>query len=278
MHLKNYTLSLVFCSILNTGFASTDFDGPRELFMSIGTNGLKNPPGTLQNFRKLQPNASILFPVTGNNYQSDERSDYNLFLLGYGFKPKRKGPTFRLAFGGGISSYMLADFSTGNFSRYDTLTSSRTGQQTYIDSTIFEKYRFEYTARMITIDISAVWHTTNNNKMKFFAGIGGSYGGARGTTILRYRKYSYINTFPRSSFSEISNITETYDQKSQTIYAVYCPFGLDYKLSKTSDFWEKYHIFLEARAQVHYQKIPELGEFIAGRMQLGVGLRVMFND
>lgn len=259
-------------------FASADFDGPRELFLIIGTNGLKNPPGTLENFRKLQPNASMLIPVTGNNYYADERSDNNLFLLGFGFKPKRKGPTYRIGFGGGMSTYMLADFSTTRYSRYDTLTSSRTGQQTYIDSAIYEKYQFEYNARMLTLDISAVWLTSNVNKMKFFAGLGGSYGGAYATTTLRYRKYSYINSFPRSSYSDIINTTETYDQKNQKIYTVYCPFGLDYNLSKTSNLWSKFHIFLESRAQVYYQKIPELGEFINARLQIGLGLRVNFDN
>jgi len=258
-----------------------------EIFISGSAYGQGNPKGSLENFRTLAPASGMLmqnfigYSLYSSNY--DQGAGNPMLMLGLGFKSnhRKNGPTYRLGLGYGNGTGMEGQYTRDNKFRIDTFTSSRTGQKIYIDSSVSETYSFDHFASLLKLDISVVWRTSTNRKMKLFAGIGCLAGTSLyAVTTIEYYKSSYVNAPFIANYNRYHtnlHTTETYHQKNQTSAAIYCPFGLDYQISKKSRFWKTLNIFMESRVQIFYKNIPELGHSIRSGIQIGFGIRKSFN-
>lgn len=291
MPVKNIISIIVFFSICMHSQAGTNDSSKRiyvsEGFISGGAYGQTNPEGTLKNFRGLAPGSTLLLQNYAgyHEYSSGSNGQGNpMIILGIGLRSKCKtnSATYRFAVGYGLLTDMEGQYYTTNKFRIDTLTSSRTGQNVYIDSTVDERYTFAHYSRILKLDVSVIWRTSAKQKTKLFAGIGCFAGTSLySETRIEYSKINRVN-YPSNNYyfgPGLTNqkISETYHQKSQTMAAIYCPFGIDYQLSKKSDFFKNLNLFLELRTQLYYKKIPELGKTIQGGLQVNIGLRYTFS-
>jgi hypothetical protein len=274
-----FAFLLINCQII---LGNNGDDNPfREVFFSLGTNGQKTPAGSLDNFRKLAPGSPLLKQNPNLNLANNYRSyDGTLLLLGVGFQSKKRnnGPTYRFALGYGVSFMENFGGDKSRSFRVDTLTSSRTGAQTYIDSNVYEYFNMVNSTACVSADISVVWRSSKRHKLKLFCGIGGNYVfSTYSATQISHVNYSSIRYNQRPMNTINNSVIENYTQKRQVFISAYCPFGMDYSLSKTKKFWKTIHLFIEARAQIYYGNIPELSESIQGRMQIGFGIRKSFS-
>lgn len=295
MTTKSHILPLIFCVL---GYScpalfASPADSSRkfslsEVFMLGGGSGQASAAGTLENFRKLCPNSPTLMQNFNDYYpySSYNSSGNGFFTLGIGMRQKKKenGPTIRLGIMYTQGTSIIGGYFKADSYPVDTLVSAQTGKKTYIDSIVRDQYHFRHTSNHVRMELSSVWRTTPRHKMKLYGGIGisGGFSLNSQTTILRSKSswyssspYSYYYGYPYQDTYYGGSVQEVVQNKMQTFAAVFCPFGLDYQLSKKkSSFWNKLNLFLEFRAQIGYTKIPEIKTSMQAYMQSGFGLRV----
>lgn len=292
--MKYWYLSFVFCIFGFSGLhlfgASADSSRKfsiSEAFIMGGGSGQAGAPGTLENFRKLCPNSPTLMQNFNDYYPYSpyNSSGNGFFTLGIGMRQKKKenGPTIRVGLMYMQGTSIIGGYFKANSYPVDTLVSAQTGKKTYVDSIVTDQYHFRHSSNHLRLEISSVWRTTPRHKMRLYGGIGISAGFSLNsqTTISRSKvsRYSispyYYYGYPYQNMDYGNFTQEVVRNKMQTFAGVFCPFGLDYNLSKKkSSFWNKLNLFLEFRAQIGYTKIPEIRTVVQAYMQSGFGLRI----
>ncbi len=212
----------------------------------------------IQDYRSYLPQSDILKKDFGNfssHYLAVE-NEAAFFNLGIGLKFNGdKGPTMRIGMNLGSGNYISGSYYNETYKHIDTLVSPRTGATTYIDSVHTEAYNFSTNSDMIQLDLACIWRTRNANKMTFFGGFGAFYGGSFNVyTSLNYysRKRISSDRYNNTSYmpGELKTESESFKNPNHVSFGVYIPFGLDYKLSKTNEFWKHIHFVSEGRIRV----------------------------
>ncbi|MBL7835888.1 MAG: hypothetical protein JNM67_00080, partial [Bacteroidetes bacterium] len=190
-----------------------------------------------------------------NNYLSVQ-NEAAFMNLGIGLKfREEKGPTIRIGMNIGSGNSIVGSYYRDTYKHIDTLVSPRTGATTYIDSIHSEAYNFSTNSDMMQIDLACIWRTKNNNKMTLFGGIGGFYGGSFNVyTSLNYYSRTRISSdrYNNTQYSpgQLSTKSESFKNPNHISYGIYIPFGLDYKISKTNEFWKHMHFVTEGRVRI----------------------------
>lgn len=254
-----------------------------EAFLMGGTSVRYSETGSLNDFNKLATNSVLLQSNFDNfeKFQFESSGIYSMLACGVGFqKADRPGrPTFRIALNIGSGKSIEGSYRRNASYIVDTFISTSTGERIYEDSTLSESYRFNFFTRIISFDMSILWRTQNKNKFTLFGGIGFSAGLSDiSKTEISHRFYSYRRApFGQSnmlnSYHHLEEV-ETYNNKTQTQYVAYIPFGIDYHLSKKSDFWKQIHLFYEGRIRIEYYDIPELYTNTRFAFGSNIGVRV----
>lgn len=254
-----------------------------EAFLMGGSSVRHSEAGSLNDFKILAPN-SVLLQSNFNNFekfQFESSGIYSMLACGVGFqKVDRPGrPTFRIALNIGSGKSIEGSYRRSASYIVDTFISTTTGEHIYEDSTVNENYRFNFYSRIISLDISVLWRTQNNNKFTLFGGIGLTAGKSDiSRTFINYSFYSYRRPpfgqgHLRKSY-QLSNEVEYHFNKTQTYCVAYIPFGIDYRLSKKSNFWKQIHLFYEGRIRIEYYDIPELSTNTQFAFGSNIGVRV----
>lgn len=254
-----------------------------EAFLMGGTSVSQNDVVSIFDFKKLAPSSVLLQSNFDNfeKFQFESFGIYSMLACGIGFqKADRPGrPTFRIALNIGSGKSIEGNYHRNASYVVDTFISTSTGERIYEDSTIYENYRFNFFSRIISFDMSVLWRTQNKNKFTLFGGIGFSAGLSDiSKTKISHRFYSYRRApfgqyNMQKSYYHLEEV-ETYDNKTQTQYVAYIPFGIDYRLSKKSDFWKQIHLFYEGRIRIEYYEIPELYTNTQFAFGSNIGVRV----
>lgn len=255
-----------------------------EAFILGGASGQLNPTSSIDNFRRLCPNSPIINQsFQGYNPHFEGTYGGNGYVtLGIGLRKKQveNSPTFRVAISYATGTSINGGYDSTNYSIIDTITSTKTGQKNYIYASTTESYRFRHVSNHLRLELSSIWRSTSKHKMKLYGGIGlsGGFSLNSQTTISwskypGYYSYSYYGSYNRPYPSYSSRNLEIVPNKMQTYISIFCPFGIDYQLSKKSSFWKTLNLFLEFRAQVGYTHIPEIKTIPQGFMQTGFGFR-----
>lgn len=245
------------------------------------------PVVSLSDFQKLYPQSKILMEdmsgystSAGLSVSSGSSFNANIGVIKTAKDGTNKSHTV-LRLGVSYSGMGMSNhFYKKDTKRFDTLTSSQTGQTHYSDSITYRNYSMYYSTQQVRIDISAVYRTNPLARWSMFGGVGIELGSSiNASTTVNYSEYSYIETSGVSSSSNGSNNTsksrsETIANKTNIGGAAYLPIGVDFRVGKKREFFKQMHLFYEVRPFVNYMNVPELGTIASVGVKSGIGLRI----
>lgn len=248
--------------------------------------------GTLQDFAQLAPQ-SILLNKSFSGYNSySDYSSWNTsgrisFMLGFDFNEKENNekslnPQLRigLTYTNGIS--LSNDQWKDEYHPYDTLTSSQTGNQTFIDSVYSDQYYMSYNSDNIVLDVSLLLRTNPETRWAFYSGAGIMAGvSINSSTHIEHYESSYIENSSGHPYYGGSYTDHNYTSESETIrnknsflVSGYIPMGVDFRLGNKGELWKRTHLFYELRTTININSIPEIGTFTRGSVHHGIGIKI----
>lgn len=252
-----------------------------EVQLLLSTDYSNTPFGTIADMQKISPQSSILQQdfsgYSANNYNVIfSQNSFNM-LLGLSFRD-RTNMTLRA--GVGYSNRTLLGLSMGQTERfaYDTLTSSLTGQQYFVDSAVNRSLFAYYNTQFLSLESSLIFRTNSEARWSLYGGVGLSLGfGFNGKTDITRYEYSTIE-------SQVSyNYSDTYDYKSESnsvansyFFGINAPLGVDFRIGKTREFWNRIHLAYELRPGIAVYTIPGTESRLTPFVQQALGLRVTF--
>jgi hypothetical protein len=277
---------IVFCK-LNSSFAqenNSDKTRFTDIQMQFGLQRLPIADVELSDFRKLMPNSTVLdtFSIAKyslGSYNAATSSYFNL-LASLRLKNWKKG---ELRFGVSSFSHLMlsSNYFKSNSFRSDTLTSSATGQQIFIDSTETYGLNLLQQADFIRLEVAAIFRTSEGNRFQFFTGFGIATAiGYRVTSSLTYSRTSSLDAqgqdFDYYSSQPTNQVTEVFTQKSNFIHTLYIPLGAELKLHKLQDPKHKFSLYGEFRPSLAYHVVPTLKPTLNAALQSSLGVRYRF--
>lgn len=259
--MKNTILTIALCLGLVTSAQQEDF-GNVDFSFSGGFMGNTSQGLTLEEYRSFHPNSPILNKDLSNLSNSND-TYYNtspLFNLNYGFRLK-KNTNLERKIRIGISYRNYSSDNNGYYysdsNPYDTLTSSQSGEEFYIDSSYTESLFFESYGQQLGLDFAYLFYTNPNGRWSFYTGFGAELGiGFNNKLNIVQTSYSgtsynsnyyapYINDYETNFYEE-----ETYNQNNTYYGRLYAPIGLDFRISKKHEFWKRMHLYTEFKPMV----------------------------
>lgn len=158
--------------------------------------------------------------------------------------------------------------------RIDTLVSSQTGEETYIDSISRSSMNAEYRTQQLRFDASMVFSTAAHSRFSVYTGIGVTLG-------LSFNNRTHVNLY--ESLTEQGLVHESvddhengtiYNNQGGASYSCYLPLGIEYLLSEEHELWNSISLLLELRPSMDVIEIPELKTYVEGDVQLLFGFRI----
>lgn len=239
--------------------------------------------GNLSDFQTLAPQ-SVLLQQDLSSYQSYPAMNLNFpgqsQSLSVGLK-MAKLPNATLRLGLMHTNQQNALSIGGSFTetfRIDTLTSSQTGDQIFVDSFSTHSYNANYSQEQLRLDASLLLRYNADKRWSFYGGIGANFG-------LSYNAQTNVNQYvsPYGSgygyglFNDMvyngTHTQETFETKGGFGFGVYAPLGVDFQVGKKRDFWMPIHLYMELRPGFNVNQIAGLGtSFSAGNFS-NIGLR-----
>lgn len=265
----------------------------QEVQVFSGVAVINSFSSDLNDFKALAPNSTLLKEdyQEFNSYQGYGTNGNPMLsmMVGIKFKNKNKegyNPNRLLRLGINYTSgtWLEGGYSKSEYSPYDTLTSSLTGDQYFIDSVSTRSTSMYYSNEQIRLDGSFICRTDPEARWSLYAGIGLNVGlSFNARTQVEYYEYQYqdsdfggVGSVSYSNFDSQNNIrkTETFRNQSGLNVAAFVPLGVNLRLGKTRDFWNKVNLFYELRPGIASTTIPELGSYVNSGVQMGMGIRV----
>lgn len=261
----------------------------REVFLMGGSVNGRQEPADIGDFKQFAPNSALLNSnFSGMNRNFMRRSgSVELAHLGIGFTVGKKGPLYRAAIGLGTGARLEGRYSRDMRKTIDTLYSPSTGRTAYVDTLYGESYYFESASQILNLDASAIWRSRDHKRWSLFGGVGASVGiTLNAWSEFTYSNYGYLRSgnymlanreqVYNSSFYSNYEVTERYNNKMQSTFAVYAPLGIDFKMGTKRSFWKPIHFFYETRLRLQYYNIPELNSGFSGNAYHAFGIRYKF--
>jgi hypothetical protein len=224
-------------------------------------------------YSNITSNDNIFSINLGLLFYNCEKKDYNA-------NPKLNiGITFNS--GSTVNAYYYRNQSF----RFDTLSSPTSTNVIYLDSVTNESYRMNYFFEQIGINTNLIFRTQPNARWSIYSGFGVSATASlRTETHISYylsknMYYVFPGTGSTSSFSSNNDDTfESYDEihanKTNVSCFAYIPLGIDFRIAKKNEFWNKMHLVMEMQPGLAIDYIPELGTTTYGVFRANFGLRI----
>lgn len=248
-----------------------------DIYIQGGMYSQKTDSASFNDFRVLAPISELLnkdfseFEYRGRYYR--QLNGTFSIILGINIPDKKHSKNkintrVRMGFTYLSGMRLFGNLYKREVKPYDTLTSSQTGELTYIDSVIQKSYNIEYSMQQIYYDASIIFRTNPKYLITLYTGLGISAGFSFNSktnivysesrdTRERDTTHNYNYHFYDRNFSD--NIhNETYSNKNSYSLSAYIPIGLDYRLAKKNRFWKKVQLCGEIRPGINLTNIPEL--------------------
>jgi hypothetical protein len=240
--------------------------------------------GSLADFQTLAPQ-SVLLQQDLSAYQTYSGMNFNLpgqsQSLSLGLRmAKLPKATFRLGLMHTNHSNTLT--TGGSYSetfRIDTLTSSQTGEQFFVDSFSTHSYNARYSQEQVRLDASLLFRYNANERWSFYGGIGANFGlSYNSVTEIQQYVSPYGDSYGLSMFYDLFYDNGDYEQeifenKGGFGFGLYAPLGIDFQVGKKREFWMPIHLYMELRPGFNINQISGLGtNFDTGNFS-NVGLR-----
>lgn len=242
--------------------------------------------GSLADFQSLAP-GSIILQQDLSAYQTYPQMYFNLpgqsqsLNLGLQFA-KMPNATLRV---GLLHINQRNVLSTGGSYTetftIDTLTSSQTGEQFFIDSMSTHGYNASYSQEQLRLDASLIFRYKAEQRWSFYGGIGANFGlSYNAVTQIRHGVSpfgdTYYGMFNDMVYDGGTSEKETFENKGGYGLGVYAPLGLDFQVGKKREFWKPLHLYMELRPGFNINQISGIGTtFSAGNFS-NLGLRFKF--
>ena len=273
----------LFAAILMSSSAFTQKVSISEIHISSGSGTSNASIGSMDDFKVLASNSSILAmdlsllkPQNNmyfNPFGTNSSSSYSLQLgLQCAKMPKS---TIRLGITH-MSNYgvLSANGSYTETAPYDTLTSSQTGQQIFIDSSFNRSYNMDYSTQQLRLDGAMIFRMFPEKRWSLHTGFGASLGMSyRSTTNIQYWESSSVSSANGYSYTG-EGTSESFKNKNSFAASLYVPFGVDLGGRRISAFWMPFHLYTEIRPSLNLHSIQELGTSFSTGMSSALGLRI----
>lgn len=285
--MKKLNLGLAILGVVIFSNSNAQEKTPRvrisEFHLQTGFQYYPAETSSLEDFRKLAPN-SILLKEDLPSYNSfgyyNGRGNFSSVQLGLTFK-NHPNALLRVGLSNMGVSGLQNSYSKQDYFPYDTLTSSLTGEQTFIDSVSSQSYFMNHSSRQIRLDAALIFRTDASARWSLFAGIGASLGvNYNATTYISYYRNSYINNQNGNSYNygynNGSEKTESFTTKNYLTTTAYIPMGVDFRIGKNKVFWKRLHLYYEIKPSISMTQIPALRTMTTVNMTQALGLKVSF--
>ncbi|HRH69436.1 MAG TPA: hypothetical protein PLB89_08030 [Flavobacteriales bacterium] len=258
-----------------------------SVYVAGGTYFVAGQPLFRGDLEKLAPGSVLLAQdLSDHNFSNDRYySGTGSFEISLGFLPWQRegkpGPELRLGviYAGSIPQNALLQRTTRT--PYDTLTSSQTGEQFFVDSMHQSSYWIEHSAERFGLNASLIWRT--QARWSFFGGCGLAGGPAMNAgTYVRHTLVdridgpgaNYEGGQYSQGYSAYTNGTEFFRNGTGWWLSMYTPIGLDFQIARYNAFWNRLHLYYEVRPQLLVQNSPELGTYTDFGIQSLFGARL----
>jgi len=241
---------------------------------------------------KLASNSEILkddiSQYDKNSFLRTGDGRYVSMKLGLDFADKngkayKMNPQLQLGF-----TYMKSN--TWNFNlrdekrvRFDTLTSSSSSHIIFVDSIYDSKTYLDYSSENLLLDIALIYRTDPLDKWSVFGGIGLAGGvSVRAATDVHRINTSHIRyVIPGGNYyyygeynTDPQHDRETFKNEMNILAIAQLPVGVNFRVSKSDNFWKNVNLFYEMTPFLKYLNVPETGSYISVGMKHGVGLKM----
>lgn len=234
---------------------------------------------SLDEMKAFAPNSTILAKdysgFNSANYHSIYSNQSFSALLGINFKNK---PKRQLRVG---LNYLSKTNFTGSAGRedtypYDTLTSSQTGQQYFLDSSYSKHVRMQQEMEQLSLDASLIFRTDAEARWSFYGGFGLMLGYSfNATTNIYYSEWSSESNYSgENNGNNLNYEHEQFRNKNFLITSAYLPLGVNFRIGKDREFWKRVHFFYEMRPTVTVADMPEWNTLTQFSFTQGLGLKI----
>lgn len=267
-----------------TGFRLTDIS------VSTGFETYFNRSAT-DNFLLNQVATSDLIPANLNDYQSgifDYSSGSGTFEIMAGFawrSSEEFGSKIHKRLRLGISysqpGVMSSSYYLNQEFPFDTLVSSQTGNEFYIDSTYSSNLGMSYDVSSLALNTAFLWTTDDDARVSFYGGV--SLGLAlsfsskvsvdrNDFSYLSYEDGYAINYFT-DEIQSLSQGQESFRQAASLGFGFSSPIGVDWRIGRQEKNLNELHLFGEVRPGVNFNSIPDYELISQFRSSWHLGLR-----
>lgn len=257
-----------------------------SVYVSGGSFVVADAPLFRNDMRLLAPGSSLLEQdLSGYKFTNDRYEvGTGCFEATIGLQPFKRevgsGPELRLGVSyAGLVNQRAALRRTTRLP-YDTLTSSQTGQQSFVDSVYRDNIRLDHHAERIGVNASLTWRT--HGRWSVYGGFGIA-GGPVLNARTELRRNATSGVEPRSSsdndgyfgyYSYAADDVETFRNGAGWWVSTYLPLGLDLQIARSGTFFSRLHLFYEVRPQMVFHGSAELGSTTSFGAQSLFGLRL----
>jgi hypothetical protein len=255
--------------------------------LNTGQSGVSN----LSDFKKLAPNmmlseADLIGFSNGSGFNENSGPAFSVNIIlakptAFVEEVSRFNPEFRVGISYQRASLLNLNFVRTDQFRIDTLRSSQTGEEYYVDSIRNQDYSLGYIQQQVMVDGDVTISTNPDRRWKFYTGIGVSLGlSVSPRTEVNYDSWSYVEDGLSDNYRKSSNdyegSSEEFANKTGFFGRVYIPLGVDFRIGKRKESLKKYHLFIESRQSLNFQTIFELSSQVTTSSVGGFGLRYDF--
>lgn len=297
MKIQAVSLVVLFSLVAATGVWAQNSGSvpalkPFDASIYLSGQSANSPNNGLPDARELAPESQILArDYTGYNTYDQTTMSFGGadFMLGLRLRNKektgyRENSFLRIGLGYSSGSSFNAGLYRHDRSPYDTLTSSQTGNEIYVDSVTHRNLNVNHYADYLRLDVAYIFRTGGDSHWSLFGGIGArGMVGFNGRTSVQYHVskgteqqrqgqdgyFDYYRDFDNDTFEE-----ETFVGGTSFGGALYLPLGIDVRFGKTNDFWKRIHLFTEFRPGMEFVQSSKFDFAARPFIQYGLGVRV----
>ncbi len=244
----------------------------------------------LDQWRKLAPNSDLLSQDL-SGYRSDfwskgDRAQAMGLAMSIGIRlggparTKRSGAYLRAGFTYQSHDGNDLDLRMDTRTPYDTLTSTQTGQVTYVDSLTIRRYHMSHRYEQVALDASLIFLKEYPRRWSLYGGVGLQLGLSMAGrvqvdhTIERLIDPSLVSGQATNPDRDLEREAEEFTTQSDLCLAVYVPLGVSYRLGRKSLFWRAMNLTYELRPTLAFGGVPELSAGARAGLGSYFGLRV----
>lgn len=264
-----------------------------DIHIHLGPLFERYQKGNINDFQTLAPQSDLLEEYPQNFSQSNgygiSGSAALSVMVGIKFSNKEKtsyksNPLLRLGFSYSSGTHISSNYSEDTRYPFDTLTSSQTGAQTFVDSVYTQHSGANYSSDQLRFNAALIFRTNPEARWSLYSGIGLTAG-----VSINAKTQIYYSTFVstesqnndvsinNSNYNSDERVTENYKNEMNYGFSAYIPFGVDFRIGNKREFWKRTHLFYEIKPELNVVSIPELYTITNTRISQGIGVRVTFN-